>query len=299
LKGAWLLLAALAQASTARATLGESEASCERVKEALHGTASSTRQDEHYTHQNVNPATMGMNGILGVSLLKQDCGPTCTAVPENGSYYSCAGATCTPTTTTVQLQNPVAALPTDNNGLVFALPDIPDEGAPNATGQLILGVGTRANNQPTGAVALPATSNGTFAAISAAFAAGGAGSLTSFFDSGSALMYFPTVSTLPVCTGDLAMFLCPATTQTMTATVSGSPPSTTSLPLTFKVANPQTLFQGSSATFMAFNDLAGASPASFQNAYLDWGLTFFYGRRIYFGIEGMSSPLGPGPYYGL
>jgi hypothetical protein len=34
-----------------------------------------------------------------------------------------------------------------------------------------------------------------------------------------------------------------------------------------------------------------------DSSSFDWGLPFFYGRRVYIGLEGQSSSLGAGPYY--
>jgi hypothetical protein len=48
------------------------------------------------------------------------------------------------------------------------------------------------------------------------------------------------------------------------------------------------------STLAVLPNLAGslADPNSF-----DWGLPFFYGRRVFFGIEGMNPSLATAPFY--
>ncbi len=57
----------------------------------------------------------------------------------------------------------------------------------------------------------------------------------------------------------------------------------------FSIANALTLINSSS---VAFNNLGGSSPGIF-----DWGLSFFFGRTVFVGIEGQSSAAGTGPYW--
>jgi hypothetical protein len=42
---------------------------------------------------------------------------------------------------------------------------------------------------------------------------------------------------------------------------------------------------------VVFNDIAGPNPDTFL-----WGLPFFFGKTVYFGIEGQPSSLGSGPF---
>ena len=54
-------------------------------------------------------ATFGANGLLGVGLFLQDCGPGCAQVAIPGTYYSCPASGCVSTQIALaaQLQNPV------------------------------------------------------------------------------------------------------------------------------------------------------------------------------------------------
>src|ERR1039457_4776075 len=115
-----------------------------------------------------SPGSAGFNGILGVGLFANDCGPGCTSGANNGMYYSCSGSSCVGTTVPLasQVQNPVALLKQDNNGVIVKLPSVSPGGVPSANGQLILGIGTQSNNSPSGVTAYPADdSSGEFTTV--------------------------------------------------------------------------------------------------------------------------------------
>ena len=96
-------------------------------------------------------------GILGVGLFTEDCGSVCQKYANNEMYYSSSGSTCTSTTAPLsnQVQNPVSHLPVDNNGVIVQLPSIPLGGVTSINGTLILGIGTQANNTPSGVTMYP------------------------------------------------------------------------------------------------------------------------------------------------
>ena len=62
--------------------------------------------------------------------------------------------------------------------------------------------------------------------------------------------------------------------------------------MNFSVANAVTLM-ASNPGFAAFGNLG--APQFIANSF-DWGLPFFYGRKVYTAIDGASTPAGPGPY---
>ena len=238
-----------------------------------------------------NPTDAGYNGILGVGLFVQDCGPGCTSSPSNGVYYSCVASTCTGTAValTSQVQNPVALLPQDNNGVIVQLPGVPSGGAPSVNGSLVLGIGTRSNNAPSGVAAYTVNQVGEF---STTF---NATSYVGILDTGSNGLFFnpppATTGQLPNCPGGNAVWFCPSTTLDLSATntgASGSPSGT----VPFQIGNFESLFT-SPGSNKVFNDIGGRTPGSL----FDWGLPFFLGRNVFAGIEGKGSGLGTGPYW--
>lgn len=236
-----------------------------------------------------SPSSAGFNGILGVGLFANDCGQGCTGTANNGIYFTCSGSSCVGTTVPLasQVQNPVALLGQDNNGVVVQLPSVPLGGVKSVTGQLILGIGTRSNNTPSNATTYPADIVGEFTTVF-----NGATLPNSFIDSGSNGLFFNAPASLfPPCSSPDQGWYCPSSTQDNSATTIGATGSPSGL-VTFQIGNAANLFNNGSNG--AFADLGGPAPAGLG---FDWGLPFFFGRTVFVGIEGKSSTLGSGPYW--
>ena len=230
-----------------------------------------------------NPLDAGLNGILGIGVFAQDCGSFCATQSNNNLYFSCVASTCTSTAVPVlnQVQNPVWLLPSDNNGVILTLPNVPATGARTVSGSLILGIGTAANNIPPPGVSVFTTDQVGF--LTTMYK--GTTFKDSVVDSGSNAYFFqesPTI--LPPCAAPLQDFYCPPAPLNLSATLEG----TNSLQVTilFQVANTLSLSQTGNA---AFSNLGG----SFSTFI--WGLPFFFGRTTYIGIENQPSTLGTGP----
>ena len=229
------------------------------------------------------PSDAGFNGILGVGLLAQDCGAAC--VSSAIWYYACTGSTCSGSTAplTSQVQNPVALLPRDNNGVLVQLPGVSLGGVPSVNGSLILGIGTQSNNTPGAVTAYPANSSGEFTTTF-----NGTSFATSFIDSGSNGLFFSAPSSLlPDCVANPG-FYCPPTTTSLSAINTGAfgSPSGT---VPFQIGNLDSL---NSSGNRVFSEVGGSGGGGF-----DWGLPFFLGRNVFVGIDGKGSSLGSGPYW--
>lgn len=247
--------------------------------------------DPTQSQLDTTPQGSGFNGILGISHHPEDCGDECRTNAKNNTYYQCTATGCTSTTTAVQLVNPVGLLPVDGNGEILALPAVPATGAPSVTGQLILGIGTRANNMP-GAVSVFPT--GSFATLFTDFRATPIASGT--IDSGSSKYYLPRVSRLPVCSSSVTPGnpdptgpLCPTTSQSVTATMESG---AIQKAITFTIDDADTLRASSNSVFPGY-----AAAVSVNDPYFMWGLPFFLGRSVYVAIDGKPSILGVGPYW--
>jgi hypothetical protein len=247
--------------------------------------------------QLTTPSILGANGILGVGLSKEDCQSQmdCVSNPNNGSYFACTTSACTvtaPSTAAIALQvkHPVPLFASDNNGLLIDLPAVPVAGATQLNGLLIFGIGTQTNNQLTSTSLL---TTDVYGQITTNFY----GSLltNSFIDSGSNGLYFD--SALPACSvGSGAGFYCPSSQVDYSASLVGW--NRQSAPVSFSVMNAAALFAAPSRAVLPA--LAGSMPGSipgYPSLTFDWGLPFFYGRKVFIGIEGTVTPQGTGPFY--
>ena len=229
-----------------------------------------------------SPADAKFNGILGVGLFAQDCGNGCVNGVNNNIYFACTGTSCSGSTAPLasQVQNPVALLPVDNNGVLVQIPVVPLGGQASVNGQLILGINTQVNNAPTGVTAFPANQAGDFTTIF-----NGTTNTNSFIDSGSNGLFFSDPA-LTLC----APWFCPPSLQSLSATTQGTAGSP-SVVVPFQIGNATNLFNSGNHVFI---ELGGSIPAL---AGFDWGLPFFLGKNVFVGIQGKSSTLGAGPLW--
>jgi hypothetical protein len=250
----------------------------------------------------------GANGIIGVNFLTQDCGPSCAQCASlmggctsmNDMYYSCNATSnvCNPIPVALakQVVNPVALFTTDNNGVILQLPTVPQDGALSATGSLIFGINTQSNNTLGTAFVLTLDDKGLFTTTFNKTSLD-----SSFIDSGSSA-YFFNDSSLTACPSPNQIAYCPSAPQNLSAVNQGhlldGTASGSSSTVPFQIVS---LEQLNGADF-AFNDIGLTAATSTGtdplNNDFDFGLPFFYGRKVYTGIEGRSAGAGgpTGPY---
>ena len=233
-------------------------------------------------------AELRANGILGLAIFRQDCGAACQQRARNAIYYTCPAAGCQMAAIplALQLQHPVAMFAANNNGIAIELPSVPASGAARLSGSLVFGIGTQANNA-IGSASVFGVDSGT-ANFTTVYK--GTSYSASFIDSGSNALFFADAGT-PVCTDALAAgFYCPPVTKNLTATIQGR--NGVSAQVNFSLGNASAMVQ-SNPGFAVLGSLG--APAISANTF-DWGLPFFYGRKVFIAIDGASTPAGVGPY---
>jgi hypothetical protein len=238
-------------------------------------------------------AAFGANGILGIGVFAQDCGQSCASSTTNTFYYSCSQTGCSGTTAvlTAQVLNPVPLFAKDNNGTIIQLPSVAGPGTATVTGSLIFGIDTESNNASgTQTVIGLDPSSGEFSTLF-----NGQTLSNSFIDSGSNGFFFndsaltdcPNTST----DSNFKGFYCPASTANLSATLQGV--NNASATVNFSIGNAETIATNN-PSFTAISVLGGTYTSS--STTFDWGLPFFYGRRVANAIEGATTSVGTGPY---
>jgi hypothetical protein len=227
-------------------------------------------------------ATFGANGIIGIGMIATDC-PGCSQNATLNVYFACSSATnCSSTMVPLanQVPNPVSKFPTDNNGSFLVFPTVAQAGAATVTGSLIFGVDTQSNNASGSQTVLFVDDSD----LQLTMTYKGTPLNDSFIDSGTNGIYFADTS-LATCT-DAPTFYC--VTQNLPLSIklrAGS-----DLMTSFNVVSADTLTNN----IAAFPGLAGTLPPSLDG--FDWGLSFFFGKRVATVISGESTSVGTGPY---
>jgi Protein of unknown function (DUF3443) len=234
-------------------------------------------------------AAFGANGILGIGPFELDC-PVCETMVIAGTYYACTASACAGTTAAAasQVPNPVTRFAKDNNGTIIQLPSVGNAGAATVSGTLTFGIDTQSNNASGTELVFTVDQ---FAELIIVF--NGTSWTKSFIDSGSNGTYF-TDAGIALCTDvNLASFYCPAMNLTLPVTIQGQNGVMTNN-MTFVVGNALTMLNNpAAANYGAFPLLAGSNP---NPQSFDFGLAFFYSRRVATAIEGATTSVGTGPY---
>ena len=238
-------------------------------------------------------ADVGGNGLIGINVFLQDCGPACAAIanPDNrGFYYGCPATGCVNSTVALasQVQNPISQLGADNNGVELVVPAITAVGAPTVAGAMVLGIDTQSNNQLGGAAVIsvdPLSGNFTTVYKGQSYTRAG------FIDSGSN-GYFFTDASLAACSTNVGWY-CPPTAATLTATNQGAGASSGSSTVSFSIASFDAL-SNANPSFSAYDNIGGPMPVGV--AGFDFGMPFFFGRTVAVAFEGKSTSAGAGPF---
>lgn len=239
-------------------------------------------------------------GVLGIGLLRHDCGLNCQLGRYDSGvtlYYACTSANCQPAAVAPddQVQHPVARFAEDNNGTAVVLPALPALGAAKVRGRLVLGIGTKANNQlPATARVLPVETNPSLNSyLYVSTRLGQTDFPSTYIDSGSNGLFFDDPAGMALCAvavGGEGQWFCPSTQQSRLATLTGADGTTANVNL--EVVSANALF---ATTNVAFATLAGSTGSANPGAFV-WGLPFFYGRTVFTSI--WEQPLAvSGPWY--
>jgi hypothetical protein len=243
-------------------------------------------------------SAFGANGILGIGPFEFGCGDCDTNTHASSAVYYACGTTCVATVvpTAMQEPNPVTRFAADNNGSIIDLPAVAATGAPTLTGSLIFGIDTQSNNQSGTQTVLTVND---MAELTMTF--NGQTLANSFIDSGSNGIFFAD-SNVVTCTAppsdptsQIVNFYCPASTLTLGLSIQGAN-GVMANNLTFSVGNAQTMLTTAPTdTFSVLPQLAGTIPAGNPGTF-DYGLAFFYGKRVAVAVDGITTSVGTGPY---
>ena len=244
--------------------------------------ASCPRSDVHPTS----------NGTLGIGSHLTDCQGECRQSQSAPLYFQCEGERCDPLEGPVaeayRLPNPVSSFDGHDNGVVFDLPDLADEGSVDSVGTLTIGVGTAGDDRLDAAAIVILNERGRFMTLY-----GGRDYPDSYIDSGTETLIVPD-DALPRCSG-MTWAFCVAPVVTREAVMVGRDGAR--YELAFRVGDYRHIRQRG---FGASAEIAvAAMPRS--GAFV-WGAPFFLGKRVAVVLEGRAVPSVAGlegPFYAV
>lgn len=233
------------------------------------------------------------NGIIGIDTEPTDCtlsgnSPANPCDPNSGKnpalpYFVCfdgQGCAATLVPKAQQVVNPIIAFGQDNNGSVLEFPSVGVAMA-SVNGTLTFGINTQLNNNVGSATVYAITA----ASFTTVFA--NQQLTASFLDSGSNELIFPNFTSIQVCSDGFSY--CPAGPLLLSAENEGVK-SEGSGTVNFQVDNFETDITNNPSDAAFGNIAAGSGQVTpCQNGkgscMFDWGLPFFYGRKVFTSID--------------
>lgn len=226
------------------------------------------------------PSSFQFNGILGVKGARVD----------NQRYFVCSGGNCVPHTqdASSQLPNPVPLLSTDNNGFVIQMPPLPNTGVASANGALVFGINTRFNNQL--ATNSPAPSMIPLDSQLGFQLSVGGNAHEALIDSGTSVLALPGLA-IPTCAGSQPARYCPANEIAVPILAKASSEAILVVSAVLQIGNAAAVLGTGNA---AFNNVATVIPSALAGFSIGAliGVPFFFGRSIYFSVDGQTTTVG-------
>lgn len=240
------------------------------------------------------------NGILGIDTEPTDCtfSGSNSCDPSSGAsphppYYVCfdgqgCGTTLVPKAQ--QVANPITAFAQDNNGSILEFPTVGTAMA-NVSGTLTFGINTQLNNNIGGATVY-AVSDSVFTTVFE-----NQQLTNSFLDSGSNELFFPNFAAIALCSDGSSY--CPPGPVLLSAENEGANNVGTRT-VNFQVDNYENDIDDNPGD-AAFGNIAagGDQNTPCQNGkgscVFDWGLPFFYGRKVFTSIDTQTVANEPNP----
>jgi Protein of unknown function (DUF3443) len=238
-----------------------------------------------------NIEVLPANGILGVSTEPTDCtvsganpcDPTSGTNPQPPYFVCFNGQGCAPTLLPKarQVTNPIVAFSIDNNGDILDFPAV-GTAMVSVSGTLTFGINTQLNNNVGNATVFGINEDYFTTVFS------GQQLTKSFIDSGSNELFFPNVTGIQVCSDGTSY--CPANPPLLLSATDEGANSVGSATVDFQVDNYEADITNNPGD-AAFGYIAAGGDESppCQNGQgacsFDWGLPFFFGRRVFTSID--------------
>jgi hypothetical protein len=223
----------------------------------------------------------GRNGILGIS--------TAMASSNGQNYFSCSALGCAASAISDNQKalNPIAYLSQNKNGFIISTPAVPETGTKNLEGVIKFGIGTQTNNQLQSKLTACRSRSDDFLQLKY----NGVTYWTKF-DSGTNAFNLPSGAVQSPFCQNSKVYLCPSQPLNYAAEIlsaDGSSCANLNLTISGDFFGPSSVTQS-----WVVPGLTESWGGKTSNQFI-LGMPFFFGKDIYYILDGQKSAIGLGP----